>query len=134
MNLCPKSPLLSKSSCYVVLSCLNTLSSSVDDISFVPSMLLKFKVMIKLNYYSSKLLLPFRTLLIKLTINDYNHWMHGVDLADRYINAHLPRHKTLSWKRAMFQGLLFRSKLSSTHQLLVNPFCYHIIHGNSMAA
>ena len=32
----------------------------------------------------------------------------------------------------MFQGLLFRSKLSSIHQLLVNAFCYHIIHGNNI--
>jgi len=44
---------------------------------------------------------------IPSVVNDYNHWMHGVDLADRYINAHLPRHKTLSWKRAMFQGLFY---------------------------
>lgn len=44
---------------------------------------------------------------IPSAIHDYNRWMHGVDLADRYINAHLPRHKTVSWKRAMFQGLYY---------------------------
>ncbi len=44
---------------------------------------------------------------IPSAVHDYNRWMHGVDLADRYINAHLPCHKTVSWKRAMFQGLYY---------------------------
>lgn len=55
-----------------------------------------------------------KTKVIPSAVNDYNKWMHGVDLADRYINVHLPRHKTVSWKRAMFQGLYY-IMLSNAH-------------------
>ncbi len=44
---------------------------------------------------------------IPMVIDCYNKWMHGVDLADRYINHHMPRHCTDSWKRAVFQGLFY---------------------------
>jgi hypothetical protein len=48
-----------------------------------------------------------KTKVIPTLINDYNHNMHGVDTADRYLNMYLPKNKNRSWKRAALGAMLY---------------------------
>lgn len=46
----------------------------------------------------------------------YNQYMHGVDLADAYLQRFMPRHKNRSWKKPLFWGL--------SRKLQITPILY----------